>query len=134
MNQKITVHFYHKNGVITVNGTDNTGIAVKAGYGELSGGTVNVKAYNLGVYNNEKFNMISGRITADGTAAVGVYSAPSNLNTNLSGGTVGQKTEEQDFTQTGNSVMNLSQGLTLQSGNKTSSITMILQDLQENTI
>ena len=111
--------FYHKNGVITVNGTDNTGIAVKAtGYGELSGGTVNVKAHNLGVYNNEKFNMASGKISADGAAAVGVYSALSNLDTNLSGGTIRAVNGGIGLYSDRNSVMNLSQGLTLQSGNK----------------
>ena len=112
--------FYHKNGVITVNGTDNTGIAVKAtGYGELSGtGQINVNAYNLGVYNNEIFDMTNGKITANGTAAVGVYSAPSNLTTNLSGGIVRAENGGIGLYSDKNSVMNLSQGLTLQSGNK----------------
>ena len=112
--------FFHNNGIITINGTNNTGIAVKTtGYGELSGtGNITAGAGNLGVYNNETFNMTGGNITANGKAATGVYSAPSNTGTNLSGGTVRAENGGIGLYADNGSVMNLNQGLILQTGNK----------------
>ena len=113
-------YLYHKNGDINVNGIDNTGIAVKTlGYAELSGtGNINVGAHNLGVYNNETFDMTGGNIKSNGTAAVGVYSATSNTGTNLSGGTVRAENGGIGLYSDANSVMNLNQGLNLESGSK----------------
>ncbi len=119
--------FYHQNGNIMVSGTENTGIAVKTtGYGELSG-TANIKvgAENLGVYNNGTFIMSGGNIEVDGKTvgdkhktAVGVYSAPANTGTTLSGGTVSAKNGGIGLYSDQNSVMYVNQGINLQSGNK----------------
>ena len=118
--------FYHKNGNITVNGTNNTGISVAEmfGYGELSGtGNINVSAGNLGVYNSEIFNMTGGKITSNGKEAVGIYSTPSNMGTpnagtSLSGGIVRAENGGIGLYSDRDSVMNLSVGVNLQVGNK----------------
>ena len=112
--------FYHNNGTITVNGTNNTGIAVKtAGYAELNNtGVVNVGAHNLGIYNNETFNMNGGTVKADGLASVGVYSEAGNTKTTLSGGTVRAENGGIGLYSGTGSLMNLNQGVNLQAGNK----------------
>ena len=110
--------FYHKNGNINVNGTDNTGIAAFGGYGELSGtANINVAAGNFGVYNGGAFYMTGGKITVNGKAAVGVYSALYAY-TSLSGGTVRAENGGIGLYSDRNSVMNLSQGINLQAGSK----------------
>ena len=111
--------FYHKNGNINVNGTDNTGIVAFGGYGELSGtANINVAAENLGVYNAGAFYMTGGKITANGKAAVGVYSAPSNAYANLSGGTVRAENGGIGLYSDKNSTINLGGNIKLQAGNK----------------
>ncbi|MBP9477166.1 MAG: autotransporter domain-containing protein [Sebaldella sp.] len=115
-----TGKFYHNNGTITVNGLGNTGIAVKStGLGEINGtAALNVSANNLGVYNNGTLNMTGGAITANGLASVGAYSEASNITTNLSGGTVRAENGGIGLYSGKNSVMNLNQGLNLESGGK----------------
>ena len=112
--------FYHNSGTIIVNGVKNTGIAVKSsGLGEINGTAVlNVSANNLGIYNNGTLNMTGGAITAHGLASVGIYSEASNIKANLSGGTVRAENGGIGLYSGKNSVMNLNQGLNLESGSK----------------
>ena len=111
--------FYLQNGNITVNGTNNTGIAVgEFSRGEISGtGNINVSAGNLGVYNSDTFNMTGGKITASGEAATAIYATPFNSRTNLSGGTVRAENGAIGLYSDRNTVMRLSQGINLQAGN-----------------
>jgi hypothetical protein len=113
-------YFYHKNGNINVNGTNNTGIAVKTlGIAELSNtGKLDVLTGNLGVYNDGTFNMTGGSISAAGTEAVGIYSEANTSDTNLSGGTVRAENGGIGLYAGANSVINLSEGLSLVAGNK----------------
>lgn len=113
-------YFYHKNGNIKVNGTNNTGIAVRTdGTGEVSNtGTLEVSTKNLGVYNGNIFNMIGGSITASGTEAVGIYSEINNTDTNLSGGTIRAENGGLGLYAGANSTINLLEGVNLMVGNK----------------
>ena len=113
-------YFYHKNGSIKVNGTNNTGIAVKTGgTGELSDtGIINVSAGNLGVYNDGMFTMNSGTINVDGLASVGVYSEAGNTGTTLNGGIIKSANGGIGLYAGTGAVMNLNQGLNLTAGNK----------------
>ncbi|WP_435307765.1 autotransporter domain-containing protein [Sebaldella termitidis] len=113
-------YFYHKNGNIKVNGTNNTGIAVKTGgTGELSDtGIINVSAGNLGVYNDSQFTMDGGTINVGGLASVGVYSEAGNTDTILKGGTIKSTNGGIGLYAGTGSVMNLNQGVNLTAGNK----------------
>ncbi|MDR2879635.1 MAG: autotransporter domain-containing protein [Fusobacteriales bacterium] len=113
-------YFYHKNGNIKIKGTNNTGIAVRAGgTGEISNtGALEVSAGNLGVYNENIFNMTGGSITASGTEAVGIYSEINNTATNLSGGTVKAEYGGIGLYAGANSTINLAEGVNLVAGNK----------------
>ena len=112
--------FYHNNGIINVNGVNNTGIAVKTtGLGELNNtGVINVGLSNLGVYNDGTFNMTAGNINANTLASVGIYSETGNTSTNLNGGTVRAENSGIALYAGKNSVMNLNQGFSLASGSK----------------
>jgi hypothetical protein len=113
-------YFYHKNGAINVNGTNNTGIAVRTGgTSEVSNlGTLAVSSGNLGVYNEGKFDMTGGSITATGTEAVGIYSEANTTDTNLGGGTIRAENGGIGLYAGANSVINLVQGVNLVAGNK----------------
>ena len=113
-------YFYHKNGNIKVNGTNNTGIAVKTGgTGEISNtGAIEVSAGNLGVYNDNVFNMTGGTMNVDGLASVGIYSEAGNTGTVLNGGTIKAENGGIDLYAGAGSVMNLNEGINITAGNK----------------
>ena len=112
--------FFHNNGIINVNGVNNTGVAVRSsGTGELNNnGIVNTGMSNLGVYNDGTFNMNGGSIVSNGLASVGIYSETGNTDTNLKGGSIRAENGGIGLYAGNGSVMNLHEGLNLSSGNK----------------
>ncbi|WP_253349424.1 autotransporter domain-containing protein [Sebaldella sp. S0638] len=112
--------FFHNNGVINVNGVNNTGVAVRSsGTGELNNNAViNVGMSNLGVYNEGTFNMNGGSIVSNGLASVGIYSEAGNTDTNLKGGSIRAENGGIGLYAGNSSVINLHEGVSLSSGNK----------------
>jgi hypothetical protein len=112
--------FFHNNGIMNINGVNNTGVAVRnSGTAELNNtGVINAGLSNLGVYNDGTFNMNGGSIVSNGLASVGVYSEAGNIDTNLKGGIIRAENGGIGLYAGNNSVINLHEGINLSSGNK----------------
>ena len=79
-------------GTINVGGSRSIGMytADKDSYAEHTDGTITASSNNVGVVNKGHFDFTGGTITADGTSAVGVYSANgTDSTTNIGNGTQG---------------------------------------------
>ena len=79
-------------GTINVGGSRSIGMytADKDSYAEHTDGTITASSNNVGVVNKGHFDFTGGTITADGTSAVGVYSANgTDSTTTIGNGTSG---------------------------------------------
>ena len=82
-------------GTIAVGGSGSIGMytADKDSYAEHTGGTITASSNNVGVVNKGHFDFTGGKITANGTNSVGVYSANgANSVTNIGSGTANSAT------------------------------------------
>ena len=75
-------------GTIAVGGSGSIGMytADKDSYAEHTGGTITASSNNVGVVNKGHFDFTGGKVTADGTNSVGVYSANGTSVTNIGSG------------------------------------------------
>ena len=82
-------------GTINVNGSSSIGMYTKDQYSKAKqlAGTIKASSNNVGVVNNGEFKFKGGKITANGTNSVGVYSANgTNSTTEIGNGTANSAT------------------------------------------